>query len=134
MRNFAVIGLGYAGLHTALAFGKRKKIIGYDIKKIRVEELAIYKDSHNEFTYEELKNSQVEFTSDPNRLKEADFYIVIVPTPINAAKEPDVQPLVMVSELIGKYLKPDDIVVYESTVYPGATEEVCLPILENTSG
>jgi UDP-N-acetyl-D-glucosamine/UDP-N-acetyl-D-galactosamine dehydrogenase len=134
MRKIAVIGLGYAGLHTTLAFSKHKNIIGYDVNKKRVEELSHQIDAHGEFTAKDFLNSNTEYTSEPDRLKEADFYIIIVPTPINLAKEPNFEALIAASTLIGKYLKPNDIVVYESTVYPGATEEICLPILETISG
>src|ERR1700722_6225853 len=134
MRRIAVIGLGYAGLYTALALGKRKKVIGYDINKTRIKELSEHVDRNGNFTPESFIDTKIEFTSDPERLREADFYIVIVPTPVNSAKEPDFKPLILSSELVGKYLKRGDIVVYESTVYPGATEEVCAPILEKVSG
>lgn len=133
-RKIAIIGLGYAGLHTALAFSKQKKVIGYDINKKRIEELRRHVDTHGDFTKEDFLNSQIEYLDHPDRLKEADFYIIVVPTPINSAKEPDFEPLIEASSLVGKYLKPKDIVVYESTVYPGATEEICLPILEKISG
>lgn len=134
MRKIAIIGLGYAGLHTALALGKHKKIIGYDINTKRVAELLNDKDVHNEFSEKALKDTLVEFTSEEDKLKTADFYIIIVPTPINYAKEPDFTLLISASALVGKYLKKGDIVVYESTVYPGATEEICGPVLEAKSG
>jgi UDP-N-acetyl-D-glucosamine/UDP-N-acetyl-D-galactosamine dehydrogenase len=133
-RKIAIIGLGYAGLHTALAFSKQKKVIGYDINKKRIEELRQHIDTHGDFTKEDFLSSQIEYIDHPDQLKEADFYIIVVPTPINSAKEPDFEPLIEASNLVGKYLKPKDIVVYESTVYPGATEEICLPILEKISG
>lgn len=134
MRKIAIIGLGYAGLHTALAFGKHQKIIGYDINRARVTELVKHKDIHNDFTKKELKDTLAQFTYDESALKTANFYIIIVPTPVNQAKEPDLIPLVSASTLVGKYLKKGDIVVYESTVYPGATEEICVPVLEAKSG
>jgi UDP-N-acetyl-D-glucosamine/UDP-N-acetyl-D-galactosamine dehydrogenase len=133
-RTVAVVGLGYVGLPIAVAFGKRHHTIGFDINKAKVEELQKGFDRTGEVSAADLKASDVQYTQDPVALKKADFIIVAVPTPINEAQQPDLKALRMSSELIGKNMSPGTIVVYESTVYPGATEEVCLPILEKTSG
>jgi len=133
-RTVAVVGLGYVGLPIAVAFGKRHHTIGFDINKAKVEELQKGFDRTGEVSAADLKVSDVQYTQDPADLKKADFIIVAVPTPINEAQQPDLKALRMSSELIGKNMSPGTIVVYESTVYPGATEEVCLPILEKTSG
>jgi len=133
-RTVAVVGLGYVGLPIAVAFGKRHHTIGFDINKAKVEELQKGFDRTGEVSAADLKASDVQYSADPVDLKKADFIIVAVPTPINEAQQPDLKALRMSSELIGKHMSPGTIVVYESTVYPGATEEVCLPILEKTSG
>ena len=133
-RKIAVVGLGYVGLPIAVAFGKRAKVIGFDINKAKIEELLKGFDRTGEVLAADLKACQVEYTSEPADLKAADFIIVAVPTPINESLQPDLKALRMSSELIGKHLSPGTIVVYESTVYPGVTEEVCLPILEKLSG
>ena len=133
-RSVAVVGLGYVGLPIAVAFGKQHPTIGFDINKAKIEELQKGFDRTGEVSEADLKSSQVQYTSDPAVLKNADFIIVAVPTPINDALQPDLKALRVSSELIGKHLSPGTIVVYESTVYPGVTEEVCLPILEKTSG
>jgi len=133
-RQVAVVGLGYVGLPIAVAFGKRGKVIGFDINKTKIDELLRGFDRTGEVSAADLKACQVEYTSEPTDLKAADFIIVAVPTPINEALQPDLKALRMSSELIGKHLSPGTIVVYESTVYPGVTEEICLPILEKLSG
>lgn len=133
-RRVAVVGLGYVGLPIAVAFGKRGKVIGFDINKTKIAELLRGFDRTGEVSAADLKACQVEYTSEPTDLKAADFIIVAVPTPINEALQPDLKALRMSSELIGKHLSPGTIVVYESTVYPGVTEELCLPILEKLSG
>ncbi|MGH7181184.1 MAG: nucleotide sugar dehydrogenase [Nitrospiraceae bacterium] len=133
-RRVAVVGLGYVGLPIAVAFGKRGKVIGFDINKTKIDELLRGFDRTGEVSAPDLKACQVEYTSEPTDLKAADFIIVAVPTPINEALQPDLKALRMSSELIGKHLSPGSIVVYESTVYPGVTEEICLPILEKFSG
>jgi UDP-N-acetyl-D-galactosamine dehydrogenase len=133
-RRVAVVGLGYVGLPIAVAFGKRGKTIGFDINKTKIDELLRGFDRTGEVSAADLKACQVEYTSEPTDLKAADFIIVAVPTPINEALQPDLKALRMSSELIGKHMSPGTIVVYESTVYPGVTEEVCLPILEKFSG
>lgn len=132
--NVAVIGLGYAGLHTAVALGEVRSIVGFDIDHKRIRDLKEGIDSHGEFSQQVLAGTKIKFSSDEEILDSCNFYIVIVPTPINDAKEPDFSYLHRSSELVARHLKKGDIVVYESTVYPGATEEVCLPILEKESG
>ncbi len=133
-RSIAVVGLGYVGLPIAVAFGKRGSVIGFDVNKKKIDELLNGIDRTGEVSKSDLASSQVRYTSEPTDLKGADFIIVAVPTPINEALQPDLTALQKASELIGRNLSKGSIVVYESTVYPGATEEVCLPILERTSG
>src|SRR5437016_5048036 len=133
-RKVALVGLGYVGLPIAVAFGRRGKVIGFDINKAKIEELQRGFDRTGEVSTGDLKATDVQYTSEPTDLKAADFIIVAVPTPINEALQPDLKALRMVSELIGKNMSPGTIVVFESTVYPGVTEDICLPILEKTSG
>ncbi len=133
-RSIAVVGLGYVGLPIAVAFGKQGPVVGFDINKAKIAELRRGVDRTGEVSSADLKASQVQYTWEPAELKAADFIIVAVPTPINEALQPDFTALQKSSELIGSNLAPGTIVVYESTVYPGATEEVCLPILEKMSG
>ena len=133
-RKVAVVGLGYVGLPIAVAFGKRQRVIGFDINKAKIAELQKGVDRTGEVSSAELNAAHVTYTSEPNDLKAADFIIVAVPTPISEALQPDLKALRMCSEMIGANLSPGAIVVYESTVYPGVTEEVCLPILEKKSG
>ncbi|MFQ3214508.1 MAG: UDP-N-acetyl-D-galactosamine dehydrogenase [Marivirga sp.] len=135
MKKIAVIGLGYVGLPLAAEFGKKRPVIGFDINKNRIAELAVGKDRTLELNSEELETAvQLEFSSDINKLKEASIFIVTVPTPVNEYKQPDLTPLIKASETVGSVLKKGDIVIYESTVYPGCTEEDCVPILERVSG
>ena len=132
--NIAVIGLGYVGLPLAVEFGKSFDVIGYDINIKRIEELKNNYDSTNEITKEEFSFSKkLVLTYDSNRLKDSNVYIITVPTPVNKYNKPDLGPIKSASKLVGKFLKKDDVVIYESTVYPGCTEEVCVPILEKTS-
>lgn len=133
-RKIAVVGLGYVGLPIAVAFGKRQRVIGFDINKSKIGELQGGFDRTGEVTDADLKVTDVQYTFQPSDLKAADFIIVAVPTPINEALQPDLTALRTSSELIGANLSPGSIVVFESTVYPGATEEVCQPILEKASG
>src|SRR5690625_4685195 len=133
-RKIAVVGLGYVGLPVAVAFGENKDIVGFDINEQRIEELKQGIDITDEVELDDLKNASIEFTADPTDLNKADFIIVSVPTPITEGKQPDLTPLEKASETIGKNLSKGSIVIYESTVYPGATEEVCVPILEKASG
>ena len=133
-RHIAVVGLGYVGLPIAVAFGKLGPVIGFDINEKKIDELHQGIDRTGEVSPADLQAAQVRYTCEPSDLKAADFIIVAVPTPISEALQPDLKALRMCSELIGANMSPDTIVVYESTVYPGATEEICLPILENNSG
>jgi UDP-N-acetyl-D-glucosamine/UDP-N-acetyl-D-galactosamine dehydrogenase len=133
--RIGIVGLGYVGLPLAVEFGKHFDTTGFDVKKTRIAELEAGKDSTLETTRAELKAAtQLRFTSDLADLKRCRVFIVTVPTPIDEYKRPDLTPLVRASESVGKVLKKDDIVVYESTVYPGCTEEICVPILERESG
>ncbi|MEP6934690.1 MAG: nucleotide sugar dehydrogenase [Nitrospirota bacterium] len=133
-RKIAVVGLGYVGLPIAVAFGKRQRVIGFDINKAKISELQKGLDRTGELSAADLKATDVHYTCQSSDLKAADFIIVAVPTPINEALQPDLTALRTSSELIGANLSPGSIVVFESTVYPGATEEVCQPILEQASG
>jgi len=131
----AVIGLGYVGLPLAVEFGKIRRVIGFDVKPGRIAELRAGRDHTREVEPEELAAArQLEFTDDPAELSQATVFIVTVPTPIDACKRPDLTPLLKASETVGRALKRGDVVIYESTVYPGATEEDCVPVLERVSG
>jgi len=132
--RLAVIGLGYVGLPLAVEFGKIREVVGFDINKSRVEALTQGIDTTQEVSREELTSAcKLKFTADPQELMNANVFIVTVPTPIDKYKQPDLSPLLSASSLLGKILKKGDIVIYESTVYPGATEEVCVPELERIS-
>lgn len=133
--KLAVVGLGYVGLPLAVEFGKKRSVLGFDINARRIAELKDGRDYTLEVDANELAEAaQLRFTSEATHLAEANVYIVTVPTPIDEYKQPDLTPLVRASETIGKVLKRGDIVIYESTVYPGATEEECVPVLERISG
>ena len=133
--KIAVIGLGYVGLPLAVEFGKHLPVVGFDINASRIEALCAGTDHTLEVSDEELTQaSHLNYSSDIQALNDCNFFIVTVPTPIDDYKQPDLTPLIKASEAIGSLLKKDDIVVYESTVYPGATEEVCIPVLEKVSG
>ena len=132
--KIAVIGLGYVGLPVALSFARKLPTIGFDIRQKRIDELLRGHDETAEVTTDALKTSKIELTADPARLKDCTFFIVAVPTPIDNNNRPDLGPMISASKTIGPHLKKGDIVVYESTVYPGVTEEVCGPILEQLSG
>ena len=133
--KIAVIGLGYVGLPLAVEFGKHLPVVGFDINATRISALAAGTDHTLEVSDEELTQAlHLSYSSDIQVLKDCNFFIVTVPTPIDDYKQPDLTPLIKASEAIGSLLKQDDIVVYESTVYPGATEEVCIPVLEKVSG
>lgn len=134
MRTVSVVGLGYVGLPVAIAFGKQKKCIGFDINAKRIEELIKGFDRTGEVSSDDLAEAQVLYTNKIDELALADFHIVAVPTPVDNANRPDLTPLDKVSHTVAKALKKGDIVVYESTVYPGVTEEFCVPILEKVSG
>ncbi len=133
--NLAIVGLGYVGLPLAVEFGKKRSVIGFDINVKRIGELRACHDHTLETETEELRTAKfLTFSNSPEDLRPCNVFIVTVPTPIDIYKRPDLTPLLKASETIGKVLKPDDIVIYESTVYPGATEEDCVPVLENFSG
>jgi UDP-N-acetyl-D-glucosamine/UDP-N-acetyl-D-galactosamine dehydrogenase len=133
-KTIAVIGLGYVGLPLAVEFGKKRSVIGFDIKAERIAELKAGRDHTLEVEAQELALAKhLSFTCDPDDLKGAQVYIVTVPTPVDKANRPDLSPLTSASATVGKVLKRGDVVIYESTVYPGATEEVCVPILERES-
>jgi UDP-N-acetyl-D-galactosamine dehydrogenase len=134
-RKIAVIGLGYVGLPVAVAFGRSgEPVIGFDIDRRRIDELCAGHDRTREVEPADLKHAALRFDNDPACLAGADFYIVTVPTPIDGARRPDLGAVLAASESVGEHLKGGDIVVYESTVYPGAIEEDCLPVLEKQSG
>lgn len=133
-RIVSVIGLGYVGLPVAVAFGLKHRTIGFDINTQRIAELKKGYDRTGEVGAEELVAADILFTDTIEELRQADFHIVAVPTPVDAAKQPDLTPMLKASETVGKALKKGDIVVYESTVYPGVTDDECVPILEKVSG
>jgi UDP-N-acetyl-D-galactosamine dehydrogenase len=133
--KLAIIGLGYVGLPLAVEFGKQRPVVGFDINAKRIADLREGHDFTLETTSEELAAAtRLTFTTDKQDLKSCNFYIVTVPTPIDEHKQPDLTPLIKASETVGSVLKKGDIVVYESTVYPGCTEEDCVPVLERVSG
>ncbi|GAB3063832.1 nucleotide sugar dehydrogenase [Salinicoccus sesuvii] len=133
-RKIAVVGLGYVGLPVAVAFGKLHEVVGFDINEKRIEELRRGFDRTNEVGAEDLNRTNIKFTSNKSHLSNTDFIIVAVPTPINKNNQPDLTPLLGASETVGSVISKNTIVVYESTVYPGATEEDCIPIFEKASG
>jgi len=135
LATVAIVGLGYVGLPVAVAFGKQRRTIGYDLSKRRVENLKHMVDTTGEVSTAELIEARhLKTTAHAADLQHADFIIIAVPTPINAARQPDLSPLESASEAVGRHMKQGVTVIYESTVYPGATEEVCVPILEKASG
>lgn len=132
--KLSVVGLGYVGMPIAVEFAKHIDVIGFDINNKKIDEYCNGTDPTNEVGDEAIASSTVSFTSDPSALEEASFHIVAVPTPINQDKTPDLSPVIGASKILGSHLRPGSIVVYESTVYPGVTEEVCVPFLERESG
>ncbi len=132
--KLAVIGLGYVGLPIALEFARKIKVIGFDINQKRVDMMRNNIDPSNELEASDFEGCDIHFTADLEELRDANFFIVAVPTPIDASNEPDIRPLIGASTTVGKVLKKGDYVVYESTVYPGCTEEDCIPVLEEMSG
>lgn len=132
--RISVVGLGYVGMPIAVAFAKKVDVIGFDLNEKKIELYKSGIDPTNEVGNDEIKNTAVEFTSDETKLKEAKFHIVAVPTPINSDKTPDLSPVEGASRIVGRNLTKGSIVVYESTVYPGVTEDICIPILEEESG
>ncbi|BCG47779.1 UDP-N-acetyl-D-glucosamine 6-dehydrogenase [Citrifermentans bremense] len=133
-RIVSVVGLGYVGLPVAVAFGKIRTTIGFDINATRIAELKSGFDRTGEVESADLVSADILFTDQTSELAKADFHIVAVPTPVDSANQPDLTPMLKASETVGKALKKGDVVVYESTVYPGVTEEECVPILERVSG
>jgi UDP-N-acetyl-D-galactosamine dehydrogenase len=134
-KTIAIIGLGYVGLPLAVEFGKHRATIGFDINQARINELQSGKDHTLECSPEDLKAAgHLRYSANLQDLQQAQVFIVTVPTPVDQANRPDMTPLVKASETVGKVLKAGDVVIYESTVYPGATEEVCVPVLEKFSG
>ena len=136
-KKIGIIGLGYVGLPLAMAFSKKFEVIGFDIDKERVNQLNLFEDKTNQAPQKELKQvlrTNLTLTSDPNLIEDCNIYIVTVPTPVTREKEPDLSFLLSASKTVGLYLKKGDLVIYESTVYPGCTEEDCVPVLERSSG
>lgn len=133
-KPIAVVGLGYVGLPLAVAFARRLDVIGFDINEARIAELERGEDHTREVDKSALSSVRIEFTSDPGRLAKAAVIIIAVPTPIDSHRNPDLEPVKSASQLVGRHMSPGVVVVYESTVYPGLTEEVCVPILEKESG
>lgn len=135
INNLAIVGLGYVGLPLAVEFGKQRSVLGFDINASRINELIQGKDSTLEVTADDLAAAKhLSFSYDTDQLNDCTVFIVTVPTPIDSANRPDLMPLIKASETVGKAMKPGSIVIYESTVYPGCTEEVCVPVLEKHSG
>ena len=133
--KLAVIGLGYVGLPLAVEFGKNRRVVGFDINAERIETLRAGYDTTLEVSHNELRESVgLQLSSSTTDLEDSNVYIVTVPTPIDEHKRPNLEPLLKASQMLGHVLKPGDIVIYESTVYPGATEDDCVPILESVSG
>ncbi|MBF0352535.1 MAG: nucleotide sugar dehydrogenase [SAR324 cluster bacterium] len=134
INKICIVGLGYVGLPLAVEFAKKFKVVGFDKKQHRIEELQNGIDRTREVDTEELKSVSIEFTADPAQIGQCEFIIVAVPTPVTDSKIPDLTPLISASKTIGQNMSRGSIIVYESTVYPGATEEDCVPVLENASG
>jgi UDP-N-acetyl-D-glucosamine/UDP-N-acetyl-D-galactosamine dehydrogenase len=133
--KIAIIGLGYVGLPLAVEFGKKYSVLGFDINQIRIDELKSGYDRTQEMTSEELKSlKHLSFSTDKEQLETCNIFIITVPTPIDKYKKPDLTPLLSASRTVGKFLKKNDVIIYESTVYPGCTEEDCVPVLEKESG
>lgn len=132
--KLAVIGLGYVGIPLAVALAKKADVIGFDLNAGKIALYQAGKDPTQEVGDAEIQNASIEFTADAKRLSEARFHIIAVPTPVNQDKTPDLQPVTSASKILGRNLKPGAVVVYESTVYPGVTEDICIPILEKESG
>ncbi len=134
-KKIAVIGLGYVGLPLALEFARLRPVVGFDIRRQRIDELLAGRDGTLEVDPADLANAgRIEFTTDPEALRACEIFIVTVPTPIDEANQPDLQPLIAATETVGRALRPGGTVIYESTVYPGCSREVCAPILERESG
>jgi UDP-N-acetyl-D-glucosamine/UDP-N-acetyl-D-galactosamine dehydrogenase len=135
LATVCVVGLGYVGLPVAVEFGKQRLTVGFDLATKKIQRLRQFNDSTGEVSGEELRKAHMLMvTDDPEQIRQADFVIIAVPTPVNEARQPDFGPLESASRIVGKYLKAGATVIYESTVYPGTTEEICVPILEKCSG
>ncbi|MFL2602142.1 MAG: nucleotide sugar dehydrogenase [Flavobacteriaceae bacterium] len=134
MKKITIIGLGYVGLPLAIEFGKKFDVLGYDISKSRINELINGIDSNGEFKKNEILKEKINFTHSENEIRVSEFYIITVPTPLKKSNKPDLGPLKNASKIVGKKIKKGDIVIYESTVYPGCTEDECVPILVKNSG
>ena len=133
--KLAIIGLGYVGLPLAVEFGKVREVIAFDINRQRIKELLNHHDATRECMSDEISDAKyIKFTSNVDDLRNANCFIVTVPTPIDDFKKPDLTSLINASDMIGNLMKPGALVIYESTVYPGATEEICVPALEAASG
>ena len=132
--KMALIGLGYVGLPIALEFARKAKVVGFDINQARVDMMRKNIDPSNELEAKDFEGCDIHFSADLNDLKDVNFFIVAVPTPIDQHNLPDLKPLLSASKTVGKVLKKGDYVVFESTVYPGCTEEDCVPVLEQESG
>ena len=135
MSVVGVVGLGYVGMPLAVEFGKKLKTIGFDLSASKVASYQRFIDPTGELSTEELQSAKhLSVSTDPSELSQADFLVIAVPTPVDLAHNPDFTPLIGASQTVGKHMKRGSIVIYESTVYPGATEEVCIPVLEKYSG
>ena len=133
-KKIAIIGLGYVGLPLAVEFGKHRETLGFDINELRIDELKNNTDSTLEVCSDELiKSTNLKFTSNENNLDDVQIFIITVPTPVDASNRPNLEPLIAASKTVGRHLKKKDIVIYESTVFPGCTEDVCVPVLEEIS-
>jgi UDP-N-acetyl-D-glucosamine/UDP-N-acetyl-D-galactosamine dehydrogenase len=133
--KIGIVGMGYVGAPLAVEFGKIREVIGFDVNTDRIKSLSSGVDSTLELSYDEIIEAiHLEFTDNENDLKECDIYIVTVPTPVDLNKKPDLSPLISASKMLGNLIQKNNIVIYESTVYPGATEEVCVPVIEKSSG
>ena len=132
-KTMVVVGLGYVGLPLAISFAKKMKVIGFDINKEKVEKYRSGIDVTDEVGDEKVKNTTMEFSNNPKDIKKGDFVIIAVPTPIDSHSKPNLTPVISSSQIVGENLKEGAIVIYESTVYPGLTEEICMPILEEKS-
>ncbi|HUO84163.1 MAG TPA: nucleotide sugar dehydrogenase [Thermoanaerobaculia bacterium] len=132
--KIGVVGLGYVGLPVAVAMGSQYPVVGFDIQRARIDELCEGRDSTREVSSKEIASAGIRFTDDPTALRDCNFIIIAVPTPVDRANRPDLRALTAASQTVGEQLSPGAIVVFESTVYPGVTEEICLPILEERSG
>ena len=132
--KLALVGLGYVGMPLAVEFAKHIEVIGYDSNSSKIDKYKRGEDPTNEVGADRIKKTKVHFTNDETKLSEAKFIIIAVPTPVNKDKTPDLGPVESASEIVGRNITPGSIIVYESTVYPGVTEDICVPILEKESG